>query len=105
MGEEDCLEGLLCLPCTCMGCICKTLYDALVGCCLQGLCDCACEMIADSGIFGLCWCLFRYIIPPLGVVCRFGCGKEFLICLILTCLGYFPGLIYAFYIDCHAQKK
>eukprot|EP00443_Scrippsiella_acuminata_P061082 CAMPEP_0115463434 /NCGR_PEP_ID=MMETSP0271-20121206/48346_1 /TAXON_ID=71861 /ORGANISM="Scrippsiella trochoidea, Strain CCMP3099" /LENGTH=84 /DNA_ID=CAMNT_0002890269 /DNA_START=61 /DNA_END=315 /DNA_ORIENTATION=+ len=36
-----------------------------------------------------------YLLPPLGVYWRFGCGLEFCICLVLTILGYVPGLIYA----------
>mmetsp|Transcript_48473 Transcript_48473/g.97854 ORF Transcript_48473/g.97854 Transcript_48473/m.97854 type:complete len:90 (-) Transcript_48473:110-379(-) len=40
-------------------------------------------------------CLCAYFVPPLGIFFRFGCGKEFLICLLLTILGYLPGIIYA----------
>mmetsp|Transcript_8407 Transcript_8407/g.18859 ORF Transcript_8407/g.18859 Transcript_8407/m.18859 type:complete len:80 (-) Transcript_8407:140-379(-) len=43
----------------------------------------------------LCSCLCAYFIPPLGIWWRFGCGLEFCICLVLTCLGYLPGILYA----------
>ncbi|KAF2939415.1 hypothetical protein DAI22_03g192200 [Oryza sativa Japonica Group] len=35
------------------------------------------------------------ILPPLGVFLKVGCEIEFWICLLLTFLGYFPGIIYA----------
>uniref|UniRef100_A0A0E0NVL1 Uncharacterized protein n=1 Tax=Oryza rufipogon TaxID=4529 RepID=A0A0E0NVL1_ORYRU len=35
------------------------------------------------------------ILPPLGVFLKVGCKIEFWICLLLTFLGYFPGIIYA----------
>ncbi|KAJ7977798.1 Hydrophobic protein like [Quillaja saponaria] len=37
------------------------------------------------------------ILPPLGVFLKFGCEVEFWICLLLTLLGYLPGIIYAVY--------
>ncbi|XP_026427605.1 low temperature-induced protein lt101.2-like [Papaver somniferum] len=37
-------------------------------------------------------------IPPVGVLIRYGCEEEFWICLLLTLLGYFPGIIYAVYV-------
>ncbi|CAH8256647.1 unnamed protein product [Arabidopsis lyrata] len=41
--------------------------------------------------------LLAVFIPPLGVFLRFGCGLEFWLCLLLTFLGFVPGLIYAIY--------
>ncbi|KAF9681441.1 hypothetical protein SADUNF_Sadunf05G0001800 [Salix dunnii] len=41
--------------------------------------------------------LIAIILPPLGVFLKFGCGVEFWICLLLTILGYLPGIIYAVY--------
>ena len=43
---------------------------------------------------------FAFSLPQLrnyvvGIFWQFGCGVEFLICLILTFCGYFPGVIYA----------
>ncbi|XP_015874794.1 hydrophobic protein RCI2B [Ziziphus jujuba] len=42
--------------------------------------------------------LLAIILPPLGVFLKFGCKVEFWICLLLTLLGYIPGIIYAVYI-------
>ncbi|MGJ2483431.1 YqaE/Pmp3 family membrane protein [Salmonella enterica subsp. enterica serovar Paratyphi A] len=42
--------------------------------------------------------ILAIILPPLGVFLRFGCRAEFWICLLLTILGYLPGIIYAIYI-------
>ncbi|KAJ7298440.1 hypothetical protein O6H91_08G015200 [Diphasiastrum complanatum] len=42
--------------------------------------------------------LLAIILPPLGVFLRFGCHVEFWICLLLTFLGYIPGIIYAIYV-------
>ncbi|XP_027066095.1 UPF0057 membrane protein At4g30650-like [Coffea eugenioides] len=42
--------------------------------------------------------LIAIFIPPLGVCLRDGCCScEFFICLVLTLLGYIPGIIYAVY--------
>ncbi|CAL5097063.1 unnamed protein product [Urochloa decumbens] len=41
--------------------------------------------------------LIAIILPPLGVFLKHGCGHEFWICLLLTFLGYIPGIIYAVY--------
>ncbi|XP_038890692.1 UPF0057 membrane protein At4g30660-like [Benincasa hispida] len=45
-----------------------------------------------------CEILIAILIPPLGVCLKFGCCTvEFCLCLILTLLGYIPGIIYALY--------
>ncbi|KAG2624502.1 hypothetical protein PVAP13_3KG138500 [Panicum virgatum] len=41
--------------------------------------------------------LIAILLPPLGVFLKHGCGHEFWICLLLTFLGYIPGIIYAVY--------
>ncbi|CAO2203268.1 unnamed protein product, partial [Urochloa humidicola] len=41
--------------------------------------------------------LIAIILPPLGVFLKFGCKVEFWLCLLLTFLGYLPGIIYAIY--------
>ncbi|KAG2596995.1 hypothetical protein PVAP13_5KG649500 [Panicum virgatum] len=41
--------------------------------------------------------LIAIILPPLGVLLKFGCKVEFWLCLLLTFLGYLPGIIYAIY--------
>ncbi|KAL9995724.1 putative proteolipid membrane potential modulator [Helianthus debilis subsp. tardiflorus] len=42
--------------------------------------------------------ILAIILPPIGVFLRYGCGIEFWICLLLTFLGYVPGIIYAIYV-------
>ncbi|KAL8488648.1 hypothetical protein ACS0TY_024350 [Phlomoides rotata] len=42
--------------------------------------------------------LLAILLPPLGVFFRNGCCScEFLICVVLTLLGYVPGILYAVY--------
>ncbi|KAI0093590.1 hypothetical protein BDY19DRAFT_881364 [Irpex rosettiformis] len=38
------------------------------------------------------------ILPPVGVFLERGCGADFLINILLTILGYIPGIIHALYI-------
>ncbi len=42
--------------------------------------------------------ILSVIIPPLGVFLQVGLGKHFWINIILTLLGYIPGLIHAIWI-------
>ncbi|OEL17673.1 hypothetical protein BAE44_0021311, partial [Dichanthelium oligosanthes] len=43
--------------------------------------------------------LLAILLPPLGVFLRYGIGQvELWICLLLTILGYIPGIIYAIYV-------
>ncbi|GFQ03904.1 upf0057 membrane protein at2g24040 [Phtheirospermum japonicum] len=51
-----------------------------------------------SGCAIFCEILLAIVLPPLGVCLRHGCCTvEFFICLVLTFLGYIPGIIYALY--------
>ncbi|KAL7269582.1 hypothetical protein RUND412_007745 [Rhizina undulata] len=43
--------------------------------------------------------LVTIILPPVGVFFVAGCGMDLLINIILTCLGYLPGHIHAFYLE------
>ncbi|XP_043704402.1 hydrophobic protein RCI2A-like [Telopea speciosissima] len=53
-------------------------------------------MASSTAIF--CEILIAILLPPLGVFLRHGCCSiEFCICLLLTLLGYIPGIIYAVY--------
>ncbi|RVW38183.1 UPF0057 membrane protein [Vitis vinifera] len=55
-----------------------------------------------------CEILIAILLPPVGVCFRHGCCSvrlslapalvEFCICLLLTLLGYIPGIIYALYV-------
>ncbi|MBW4536135.1 MAG: YqaE/Pmp3 family membrane protein [Pleurocapsa minor HA4230-MV1] len=42
--------------------------------------------------------LLSILIPPLGVFLQVGIGVDFWINILLTLLGYFPGLIHAIWI-------
>ncbi|EOA90468.1 uncharacterized protein SETTUDRAFT_102512 [Exserohilum turcica Et28A] len=46
----------------------------------------------------ICKILLAIILPPLGVFLERGCGADFLINILLTILGYIPGIIHALYI-------
>jgi len=42
--------------------------------------------------------LLSILIPPLGVFLQVGIGLHFWINILLTLLGYFPGLVHAIWI-------
>jgi|TARA_B110000196_G_scaffold100383_1_gene87172 uncharacterized membrane protein YqaE (UPF0057 family) len=42
--------------------------------------------------------LLSILLPPLGVFLQVGIGAQFWINILLTLLGYFPGVIHAVYI-------
>lgn len=42
--------------------------------------------------------IFSIIIPPLGVFLQVGIGMHFWINIVLTILGYIPGLIHAIWV-------
>ena len=42
--------------------------------------------------------LFAIFLPPLGVFLERGCNADFFINILLTILGYIPGIIHALYI-------
>jgi uncharacterized membrane protein YqaE (UPF0057 family) len=42
--------------------------------------------------------ILSILIPPLGVFLQVGLGVDFWINILLTLLGYFPGLIHAIWI-------
>ncbi|KAF6172802.1 hypothetical protein GIB67_034654 [Kingdonia uniflora] len=53
-----------------------------------------------------CELLIAILLPPLGVCLRHGCcSVELLICLILTILGYIPGIIYAVYVILSVDRQ
>ncbi|WP_299224890.1 YqaE/Pmp3 family membrane protein [uncultured Psychroserpens sp.] len=43
--------------------------------------------------------ILNIFLPPLAVVLKHGLGTEFLISLLLTLIGWLPGVIYAFYVN------
>ena len=42
--------------------------------------------------------IFAVLLPPLGVFLQVGLGGAFWLNILLTLLGYFPGVIHAVYI-------
>lgn len=42
--------------------------------------------------------LVAVLLPPLGIFLEIGIGRQFWINVVLTVLGYIPGLIHAVYI-------
>ncbi|KAH6854359.1 hypothetical protein B0I37DRAFT_410452 [Chaetomium sp. MPI-CAGE-AT-0009] len=48
----------------------------------------------------ICKIIFAVIIPPLGVFLERGCGSDLLINILLTVLGYLPGIVHALWIIC-----
>lgn len=42
--------------------------------------------------------ILSVLIPPLGVFLQVGIGIDFWINIVLTLLGYFPGLIHAIWV-------
>ncbi|KAI2638876.1 putative plasma membrane proteolipid 3 [Hypomontagnella submonticulosa] len=46
----------------------------------------------------ICKIILAVVLPPLGVFLERGCGADFCINVLLTILGYIPGIIHALYI-------
>ncbi|RXW23846.1 hypothetical protein EST38_g1995 [Candolleomyces aberdarensis] len=42
----------------------------------------------------ICKIIFAILLPPLGVFLERGCGADFCINILLTVLGYIPGIIH-----------
>jgi uncharacterized membrane protein YqaE (UPF0057 family) len=42
--------------------------------------------------------ILAIILPPLGVFLETGCSGDLLLNIILTCLGYIPGILHALYV-------
>lgn len=51
-----------------------------------------------EGAVDVCSILLAILLPPLGVFLKRECQSEFWICVLLTILGYLPGIIYAVYV-------
>ncbi|TKA70677.1 hypothetical protein B0A49_04381 [Cryomyces minteri] len=43
--------------------------------------------------------ILAIFLPPVGVFLERGCGADLLINILLTCLGYIPGIIHALYVN------
>lgn len=49
--------------------------------------------------------ILSVIVPPLGVFLQVGLGKHFWLNIVLTILGYIPGLIHAIWIIARTGPK
>ncbi len=56
------------------------------------------ERTQDSMLGDLIKIILAIILPPLGVFLEVGFGKHFWINILLTLLGFIPGIIHAVYI-------
>lgn len=48
--------------------------------------------------------ILAVLLPPFAVLWERGCSADFLINILLTILGYIPGMIHAVYIVLHYNK-
>lgn len=46
----------------------------------------------------LCLLIVAFFLPPLAVGCRLGCNIDLCINILLTLLGWLPGVIHAYYV-------
>ncbi|MBS1302813.1 YqaE/Pmp3 family membrane protein [Loktanella sp. SALINAS62] len=49
--------------------------------------------------------ILSIILPPLGVFMQVGIGKHFWINIVLTILGYIPGIVHAIWIIARTPDK
>jgi uncharacterized membrane protein YqaE (UPF0057 family) len=57
------------------------------------------------GIMDIIRIIFAILLPPLGVFLQVGLGKHFWINILLTLLGYIPGIVHAVYIIAKVGPK
>ncbi len=55
-------------------------------------------LINGAMIMDLIRIIFAVILPPLGVFLEVGLSKQFWLNILLTLLGYIPGIVHAVYI-------
>lgn len=46
----------------------------------------------------ICKIILAIFLPPVGVFLERGCGADFFINILLTILGYIPGIVHALYV-------
>ena len=49
--------------------------------------------------------ILSVLIPPLGVFLKVGLGGQFWLNIVLTILGYIPGLIHAIWIIARSERR
>ncbi len=58
------------------------------------------QLVSLHGVIMGFWrVVFTIILPPLGVLLGKGLGWAFILNILLTILGYFPGLIHALWVQ------
>jgi uncharacterized membrane protein YqaE (UPF0057 family) len=58
------------------------------------------QLVSLHGVVMGFWrIVFTIVLPPLGVLLGKGFGWAFLLNILLTLLGYIPGLIHAFWVQ------
>lgn len=55
-------------------------------------------MKAEIDLTALLKSILTVILPPLGVLMHSGADIQFVLNIVLTLLGYFPGLVHAIYL-------
>jgi uncharacterized membrane protein YqaE (UPF0057 family) len=55
-------------------------------------------MAPESSTMDILRIIFSVLIPPLGVFLKVGIGGHFWLNILLTLLGYIPGLIHAIWV-------
>ena len=56
----------------------------------------------------MCFCikvLFALVFPPMAVLLDKGCNIDFLLNILLTCIGYLPGMIHALFVICRTCSE
>ncbi|KAJ3383752.1 plasma membrane proteolipid Pmp3 [Lobulomyces angularis] len=58
-----------------------------------------------GGCTDICSIILAILLPPLGVLLDRGCGVDFCINILLTILGYLPGIIHALYLILSKRER
>ena len=84
------------------GCGCNFLINLILEIVTVGIGSC----LHAFHLWGVSCCtnILCLLLPPIAACVTHGCC-EFLICLILTLLGFFPGIIYAYYLALQKEGK
>ncbi len=61
-------------------------------------------MSLEEDNVGILRIILLVIIPPVGVFLKVGLGLQFWINIVLTLLGYVPGLIHGIWIVSHSER-
>jgi uncharacterized membrane protein YqaE (UPF0057 family) len=56
------------------------------------------EVISQEGLMDVVRILIAILLPPLGVFLQVGLGLHFWLNILLTLLGYIPGIIHAIWV-------